>query len=378
MREGTGSRWHDAERLLCVRLDSLGDVLMTSPAMRALKESRPGRRITLLTSDSGAEGARLLPEIDDVIVFGAPWMKLPKAPPPEATLEMAERLRAGRFDGAVMFTVYSQSPLPAAMLCHLAGISRCLAHCRENPYHLISDRVEECEPGEFTRHEVRRQLDLVAAIGARADDERIRLAVPGTAVTAVEQMLAAAGLDRGRPWAVFHPGTTAPSRQYPPQMFAEAARTLVVEHGWQAVLSGVASEAPVVESVREMMGVRSVSLVGRLSIQEEAALLQLAPLLISNNTGTVHLAAGVGTPVVDLYALTNPQHTPWGVPQRTLSYPVPCAYCYKSACPEGHHLCLRGVTPESVVVAALELAAETSLRARTGQVKVGTRERRAR
>lgn len=365
MHEGTERRWHDAERLLCVRLDSLGDVLMTSPAMRAVKESRPGRRITLLTSASGAEAARLLPEIDDVIVFGAPWMKLPEAPPPEATQEMADRLRGGRFHGAVIFTVYSQSPLPAAMLCHLAGISRCLAHCRENPYHLISDRVEEREPGEFTRHEVRRQLDLVAAIGARTEDERIRLAVPGTAMTATERMLSAAGVDRGRPWAVLHPGTTAASRQYPPEMFAEVARSLVVEHGWQAVFSGVASEAPVVESVREMMAAPSVSLAGRLSVEEEAALLQLAPLLISNNTGTVHLAAGVGTPVVDLYALTNPQHTPWGVPQRTLSHPVPCAYCYKSMCPEGHHLCLRGVTPESVVLAALGLAAETPLRVAT-------------
>ena len=83
-----------------------------------------------------------------------------------------------------------------------------------------------------------------------------------------------------------------------------------------------------------------------------------APLLIANNTGPVHMAAALGTPVVDLYALTNPQHTPWAVPHRVLSHDVPCKYCYKSVCPEGHHNCLRLVTPEAVVQAARELVAE--------------------
>jgi ADP-heptose:LPS heptosyltransferase len=93
---------------------------------------------------------------------------------------------------------------------------------------------------------------------------------------------------------------------------------------------------------------------------ELGALLSNAPLLISNNSGPVHLAAALGTPVVDLYALTNPQHTPWEVPNRVLNYDVPCKYCYKSVCPEGHHNCLVKVTPEQVVQAAQELLAETT------------------
>ena len=75
---------------------------------------------------------------------------------------------------------------------------------------------------------------------------------------------------------------------------------------------------------------------------------------MANNTGPVHIAAAVGTPVVDLYALTNPQHTPWGVPNRVLFHDVPCKYCYKSVCPQGHHDCLRLVRPEDVVTAVIE------------------------
>src|SRR5947209_8626024 len=156
----TATRWKDARNVLCVRLDTLGDVLMTTPAIRALKESRPGRSITLLTSPAGAEVARLVPEIDDVIVYDAPWMK--SAAPRESSAPeyaMIERLREGGFDAAAIFTVYSQNPVPAAFLCYMAGIPLRLAHCHENIYRLLTDRVPDPEPQKLIRHEVRRQLD---------------------------------------------------------------------------------------------------------------------------------------------------------------------------------------------------------------------------
>jgi hypothetical protein len=107
------------------------------------------------------------------------------------------------------------------------------------------------------------------------------------------------------------------------------------------------------------MGMPSRSLAGCLDLVELAALLEAAPLLVANNTGPVHVAAAVGTPVVDIYALTNPQHTPWGVPSRVLFHDVPCRFCYKSRCPLGHHACLRQVSPDAVVEAVRDLHAET-------------------
>src|SRR5918911_1912466 len=162
--------WRDIRRLLCVRLDSIGDVLMSTPAMRALRQSL-GCQVTLLTSAAGAAVAPFVPEVDDTIVFAAPWMKATGVRPTHDA-GMIATLAARQFDAAVIFTVYSQNPLPAAMLCHLAGIPRRLAHCRENPYQLLTDWVPDPEPQQFTRHEVRRQLDLVAAVGCRTADER--------------------------------------------------------------------------------------------------------------------------------------------------------------------------------------------------------------
>jgi lipopolysaccharide heptosyltransferase II len=273
---------------------------------------------------------------------------------------MIEQLRQAQFDAAVIFTVYSQNPLPSAFLCYMAGIPLRLAHCHENPYQLLTDWIKDPEPEQFTRHEVRRQLDLVASVGCEVEGDRMSLQVPDTAKQRVHKLLQELGINFNRPWIVIHPGATAPSRRYPPEHFAIAARKLVQDAGMQIIFTGTRPEQELVESIRLAMNVPSFSLVDRLNLSELTALLQMSPLLISNNTGPVHIAAAVGTPIVDLYALTNPQHTPWGVPNRVLFHDVPCRICYKSICPEGHHHCLRLVEPETVVQAALELLNQTS------------------
>jgi len=346
--------WEAARRVLAVRLDALGDVLMTTPALRALKAARSDRHLTLLTSPAGGAVAALVPEVDDVIVYEAPWMKA-TAPRADGSpdLEMIERLRAGRFDAVAIFTVYSQNPLPAALLCYLAGIPRRLAHCHENPYQLLTEWVRDPEPAAGVRHEVRRQLDLVATVGCTAAEDRLSLDVSEAARGRVRALLAARGLDR-RPWVLLHPGATAPSRRYPPAQFAEAARTLARQTGCAIVLSAAGDDCGLAETLAGMPDVETHALDG-LPLGEFAALVAAAPLLLSNNSGPVHVAAAVGTPVVDLYALTNPQHTPWAVPHRVLFHDVPCKYCYKSVCPEKHHDCLRRVAPAAVAEAALSL-----------------------
>jgi lipopolysaccharide heptosyltransferase II len=351
--------WEAAQNVLCVRLDALGDVLMTTPAIRALKESAADRQITLLTSPSGAAVAPLVPEVNQFLVYEAPWMKstAPRANS-EADWQMAALLRARQFDAAVIFTVFSQNPMPAAMLCYLADIPLRLAHCRENNYQLLTDWVRETEPEDTIRHEVRRQLDLVAAVDCSTADERLSLRVCAKAHRHVAEILEELGFQRHRPWVVIHPGSTAASRRYSPDSYASVARDLV-ERGQQVVFTGDEHEKPLVDYLRRQMHAPSISLAGRLVLAELAAVIQQAPLLIANNTGPVHIAAAVGTPVVDLYALTNPQHTPWQVPHRVLSHDVDCKYCYRSVCPQGHHRCLDLVAPESVVQASLELLNES-------------------
>jgi ADP-heptose:LPS heptosyltransferase len=165
--------------------------------------------------------------------------------------------------------------------------------------------------------------------------------------------------------AVLHPGASAASRRYAPERFAAAARLLLQGSASLHVLvTGDAAEFALCAWLCERAGLgahagvaaRMHNLAGVLDLGELAALIQLAQVVITNNTGPAHLAAPVGTPVVELYALTNPQHTPWRVPQRVLFRDQSCRYCYKSVCLRGDNACL-DVEPAAVAEAAMELLA---------------------
>ncbi|MEJ2768656.1 glycosyltransferase family 9 protein [Mycetohabitans sp. B46] len=355
--------WNNARRILCIRLDNMGDVLMTTPALRALKGDDGRRHLTLLTSSVGAALDGHLPMVDQVWGYDAPWVKHPNASPDAAPdLAMIEQLAAGRFDAAVIFTVYSQSPLPAAMMCWLAGIPLRLAHCRENPYRLLTDRVAETEPHQRVRHEVARQLELVRSIGATTTNWQMEFAYSEQDQRSLQRRLQATWRRQGAPfaqpghgrWLVVHPGASAPSRRWPAERFGEVAAQLAPQFDAVAV-TGSAAESALVDAVCARAGKRAVPLAGQLTLGEMGALVGAADLLVTNNSGPAHLAAAVSTPVVDLYALTNPQHTPWRVPHRVLSVDVPCKYCYRSECSVPGHPCLTGVGVDEVVAAARSL-----------------------
>jgi lipopolysaccharide heptosyltransferase II len=350
--------WQQARRILCVRLDSLGDVLMCTPAMRALREAVPGRTLTLLGSPSGVAALPFISELDDAIAWSAPWTKS-AAPSFTATAAPIAALAARAFDAAVIFTTYTQSALPAALLCQLAGIPLRLAHCRENPYDLLTDWIPDPEPATLVRHEVQRQLALVQRVGCRSAALGLSFVPRPVDVAAARTRLNAAGVDPDLPWILLHPGASAASRRYPPAHWAQVLRLLAHELQLPLVLTGSAGEGELVDGIQFASAVPAVSLAGRLSLGELGAALRLATVAVTNNTGPAHMAAAVGTPVVDLYALTNPQHTPWNVRSRVLFHDVPCRFCYRSTCPEGHQACLAGVAPQRVADAVRDLLGAT-------------------
>jgi len=347
--------WQAARRILCIRLDSLGDVLMCTPAIRALRASIPCCQLTLLSSPSGTAVAPHIPELDAAITYLAPWMKHEQAATDEALHACAAQLAAQRFDAAVIFTSYSQSPLPAAMLCHLAGIPLRLASCRENPYQLLTHWVPERERERATRHEVQRQLDLVAHVACSTSDTALSFAIPDAAASKVSAMLDAAGIDPGKPYLVLHAGASAASRRYPIRHWLVLIGMLGTRLGYPMILTGDRGEMEWLQPLAETWVGPTHSLIGKLGLGELGALIRSSSLLITGNTGPAHIAAAVGTPLVDLYAMTNPQHTPWRVAHRLLFQDVSCRNCLRSSCPHGHHACLDLLAPRRVVEAAVEL-----------------------
>ncbi|CAM4005360.1 glycosyltransferase family 9 protein [Bordetella muralis] len=346
--------WAAKRHVLCVRLDNMGDVLMCSPAMRALRESGASR-ISLLASAAGAQVAPYIPEIDTVLAYDPAWVKNDSSGLDD-DINMIGRLRALRPDAAVIFTSFSQSALPAALMCHLAGIPSVLAHCRENPYRLLSDWVRDTEPQSGIRHEVQRQLDLVAHVGAHSDDTRLSFRVGAGDLLSLKHKLVHLGVSETEGWICVHAGATAASRRYPPALMIQALVGLRGE-GRRMLLLGGHEDPALSQALADHRALLPglLDLSGQLTLGELGAALAGAAVMICNNSGPAHIAAALQTPIVDLYALTNPQHTPWQTAARVIYHDVPCKYCYRSVCEQGHHACLAGVDPRRVTAAAREL-----------------------
>src|SRR5690606_30540495 len=148
---------------------------------------------------------------------------------------------------------------------------------------------------------------LVETTGAERAATHLSLEVPEEERGIVRRRLAALRLGTA-PWLLLHAGVSEEKRLYPASDYISAGLRLIGQ-GWRILLTGSAGERDYVAGIARTLGERAFNLAGELSVAELAALIEAAPVLVSNNTGPVHVAAAVGTPVVVLYAMTNPQHT---------------------------------------------------------------------
>ncbi len=208
-------------------------------------------------------------------------------------------------------------------------------------------------------HEVERGLDLVGSIGMTTRETDLVLEVPQAGYDEVSDCLAQRGINPRDAMVVLHPGCSMPARTYPWEMYAEVADLLIEQLGVSVVLTGTEEERPLTATIQERMRHEAISLAGELSFPAFCALIETSDLTITNNTGPMHMAAALKTPVVALFALTNPpeQWGPWKVRHRQLFHDVPCRICYSRVCPIGHE-CLTMVTPQTVVDASAELLIE--------------------
>jgi len=293
---------------------------MSSPAIRALKETFHAR-ITVLTSSMAAGVAQLIPEIDDVLICDFPWVKTSTSDD-RRFLELIPLLKERNFDLAVVFTVYSQNPLPAVMLTYLSGIPSRLAYCRENPYQLLTHWVPDKEPYTYIKHQVRRDLDLVAEIGAYPSTELLKIKEDKLAQEMVLRKLHSVGVSTQQPWLIFHAGVSEQKRAYPNHLWIETAITVINQMNYQILYTGSGKEKALTDQLAAETGQNSFSLGGLFALNEFAELIRKSSLVISVNTGTVHLAAATQTPVVVLYALSNPQHAPWKALGQILPFSV--------------------------------------------------------
>jgi len=325
---------------LAVRLDGVGDVLITGPAVRALAAHYD--EVVLLAGPRGRAGGELLPGVGRIVEWAAPWIEPePAAVDPEHVSTLVKSLESvNGIDAAFIFTSYHQSPLPLALLLRLAGVPWIGAISDDYPGSLLDlrHRVHGDPP------EAERALSLVQAAGLPAEDSRLQVR----------------GLPEKSPvsgdYVAVHPGTSVPARAWPPDHHAELVRLL--SERTQVVVTGAPDERDLTARVAGPYG---IDLGGRTTLAEMGAVLRDARVLVAGNTGPAHLAAAVGTPVVSLFAPTVPaaRWAPHGVPRVVLGdQNAPCAGSRARECPVPGHPCLGSVTPDQVLWEALRLTAE--------------------
>ncbi len=346
--------WAKARNVLAMRLDNIGDVVMLGPALKAMKEAFPYVHLTLMASPSGSQAAPLLPWLDDVFTWRVLWQDLGRLPfDPAREWALIEELRQRRFDGAVIFTSFSQSPHAPALACRLAGIPLRLGESKETADGTLTDRAS-CLPDHV--HQAERNVHLIRALGLNADNTCLSLEVDGYSRHSAAGLLSEAGFGEEEPYLLLAPWASAEARTYETARFGRAASDLASITGWRVVVTGAGRDRERgSHRLFDILGDRAVDLVGRSSVRELAALVERARLVITNNTSALHFADALGTPVVVLYSGTDyeSQWRPRTVPNRLLRKPTPCSPCYAFTCP-GYMDCL-DIPPEEVVAAALEL-----------------------
>jgi len=336
-------------RTLAVRLDSLGDVLVTGPAIRALAAGAD--ELTLLCGPRGRAAAELLPGVDELLCWRSPWID-PEPDPvdPDAITELVADLALRRFDRAVVFTSFHQSALPTALVARLAGIPWVGAISEDYPGSLLDlrHRVPEDLP------EPERALSLAAACGAHVapgDDGRLALRPDAPVPSFV-----------GEGHVVLHPGTSVPARAWPAESFRRTCE-LLTDAGHRVVVTGAPDESGLTKYV--VGRTDACDLGGCTDLAELAGVLAAARAVVVGNTGPAHLAAAVGTPVVSLFAPTVPatRWAPYGVPVVLLGdQSATCRDSRATHCPIAGHPCLGSVRPEDVVTAVATLSATAERR----------------
>jgi ADP-heptose:LPS heptosyltransferase len=337
-------------RVLVVRLDGAGDVLLAGPAVRAVAARA---EVSMLCGPAGAAAGRLLPGVADVVTWACPWV-LGDPPPldPVDVHDIAARITARRFDEAVVLTSFHQSPLPTAVLLRLAGVARISGASVDYPGSLLDVRLRPGEDLDEDQPEPERMLRIAAVAGfpLPPDDGGALAVVPPPDVSYL--------IRPGAPYVVVHPGAAVSARRWPAALAARAVQLLAAA-GRRVVVTGGPGERALTAAVA---GRHGVDLGGRTGMAELAGVLAGASAVVVGNTAAAHLAAAVGTPVVSLFAPVVPaaRWRPYRVPHVLLGdQAAACQDSRARECPVPGHPCLARVRPAAVVAAVDRLTAPT-------------------
>jgi heptosyltransferase-2 len=371
-------------RILIRGVNWLGDAVMTTPALQRLRQALPGAHLTLLTSRNLAGLWQQHPSLDNILTFS----------PGESPWAVARRLRPGGFQTAL---VLPNSPR-SALEPWLAGIPERIgfAHpwrnwlltrlvvpraghretrkrspreirllVRAQPTPGVSRVGLESEDGHSLGHQIHDYLHLAAALGANPEPIPPLLSVSDGEIREAVQKFGLPNTSSAPRILGVAPGAQyGPAKRWPLERFIAVTREINNRTGCHWLLLGGEGDKPAADELASALSkgtaspARASNLAGRTSLRELCALLKLCQVLLTNDSGPMHVAAALGTPVVALFGSTSPELTGPGLPgdtrHRVLRCPAPCSPCFRRTCPIDFR-CMTGLGVEQTTAAVLEL-----------------------
>ncbi len=335
------------ERVLIRGTNWIGDVVMTLPAVAAIRRTWPRARISVLAKPWVAEVYRISPDVDEIIPFAEPGSHagIP------GKWRLASELREYRFDCAILL----QNAIEAAILARLAGIPLRAGYNSDGRGPLLTHSVRRT-PEIRQVHQIDYYLAMVGALGCAAGGRDVRLRPGQDYDETAKSLLGRFGITGKGPLIGIAPGAAyGPAKKWFPERFAAVADRLIDLTGGQAILFGSAGDRESTAAVEKNARHRFIDIAGKTDLKEAMALIARCALFLSNDSGLMHVAGALGIPTIAIFGSTNPATTsPVGVKSVVIHHDLECSPCLKPVCPTDFR-CMEMIGVDEVYAAARNL-----------------------
>ena len=335
-----------AKEILIIRLSSIGDVIHCTPVAEALKVALPDCKITWLVGEVCADLIKYNPYIDHLMI----WSR-----------ERFERhLRTYEFTQAYTMWRHLQSELAAKtydVVLDIQGLflTGMIAKQARTSWRIGLQDARELNPLFMTetanplgKHIIERYLGVLSPLGITPVTRKMTLVVPAAAKQFAQGYLTKESVSAQDKLVILVPGTTWPTKNWPPELFTATARRLAQD--FKIMLCGSKNEVSMGQEIISKAGVPVINAIGKTSLLEMAALLGMAAVVVAGDTGPLYMAAALETPTVAIFGPTNPAtYTPPGNQNAFVVNERQCSFCHKTKCRTGTSECINSVSPDEVV-----------------------------
>ena len=333
-------------KILLTRTDRIGDVVLSTPAIKAVRDKYPDAHIAFMVRPYAKDIVRGNPNLDEVIIYD----KYGKERGFLSTVFFALALRKKKFDLAIMLHPTNRVHL----IAYLAGVPERVGYDRRLAF-LLTKKVSH-KKQEGKKHELEYTLDLLKVMEIEAKDRELFLPIHENDIKRIEKFLEEYHVGKEVTLIAVNPGASCPSKRWAPKNFAEVSDELAAKFKARILIVSDCANAEFAKSVAAGMKYEPVNLAGKTTVGELAALLSKCKLFVSNDSGPVHIASAVGTPVISIFGRKDPGLSPrrWG-PRGDKSVvfhkDVGCDPCLAHNC-KIDFKCLQAITPPEVLKAA--------------------------